>query len=171
MLFEHGTPRWAFLHERVHELPLTGGGSSYRVSLGLKDDLVKISTSLLSALEWHGVAMVADACHALGARLGDRPVGSLAKLSTFSFHPVTGEGGAVTCDDGALAEKMRRFRNHGITTDHRQREARGSWTYEMVELGYNYRLSDFQCALGMSQLRKLNQTSPVWFRARWRRSP
>jgi len=58
MLFEHGTLRWAFLHERVHELPLTGGGSSYRVSLGLKDDLVKISTSLLSALEWHGVAMV-----------------------------------------------------------------------------------------------------------------
>jgi protein-tyrosine-phosphatase/predicted ATP-grasp superfamily ATP-dependent carboligase len=58
MLFEHGTPRWAFLHERVHELPLTGGGSSYRVSLALKDDLVKSANSLLSALEWHGVAMV-----------------------------------------------------------------------------------------------------------------
>jgi protein-tyrosine-phosphatase/predicted ATP-grasp superfamily ATP-dependent carboligase len=58
MLFEHGTPRWAFLHERVHELPLTGGGSSYRVSLGLRNDLVESATSLLSALEWHGVAMV-----------------------------------------------------------------------------------------------------------------
>lgn len=58
MLFQHGTPRWAFVHERVHELPLTGGGSSYRVSLGLKDDLVQSATSLLSALEWHGVAMV-----------------------------------------------------------------------------------------------------------------
>jgi len=58
MLFEHGTPRWAFLHERVHELPLTGGGSSYRVSLGLKDDLVQTATLLLSALKWHGVAMV-----------------------------------------------------------------------------------------------------------------
>jgi protein-tyrosine-phosphatase/predicted ATP-grasp superfamily ATP-dependent carboligase len=58
MLFEHGTHRWAFLHERVHELPLTGGGSSYRVSLGLRDDLVRSATSLLSALHWHGVAMV-----------------------------------------------------------------------------------------------------------------
>lgn len=58
MLFEHGTPRWTFLHERVHELPLTGGGSSYRVSLALRDDLVQSATALLSALEWHGVAMV-----------------------------------------------------------------------------------------------------------------
>jgi protein-tyrosine-phosphatase len=58
MLFEHGTRRWAFVHERVHELPLTGGGSSYRVSLGLTDDLVESATSLLSALQWHGVAMV-----------------------------------------------------------------------------------------------------------------
>lgn len=58
MLFEHGTRRWAFVHERVHELPLTGGGSSYRVSLGLSEDLVKDATLLLSALQWHGVAMV-----------------------------------------------------------------------------------------------------------------
>jgi hypothetical protein len=58
MLFEHGTLRWAFLHERVHELPLTGGGSSYRVSLDLRDDLVQSATSLLSALHWHGVGMV-----------------------------------------------------------------------------------------------------------------
>jgi protein-tyrosine-phosphatase/predicted ATP-grasp superfamily ATP-dependent carboligase len=58
MLFEHGTPRWVFLHERVHELPLTGGGSSYRVSLPPRDDLVQSATLLLSALEWHGVAMV-----------------------------------------------------------------------------------------------------------------
>ncbi len=58
MLFEHGTPRWAFLHERVHELPLTGGGSSYRVSLGLRSDLVESATLLLSELHWHGVAMV-----------------------------------------------------------------------------------------------------------------
>jgi len=58
MLFERGQPRWAFLHERIHELPLTGGGSSYRVSLGLRDDLVESAGLLLSALEWHGVAMV-----------------------------------------------------------------------------------------------------------------
>jgi protein-tyrosine-phosphatase/predicted ATP-grasp superfamily ATP-dependent carboligase len=58
MLFERGAARWAFLHERVHEFPLTGGGSSYRVSLGLNDGLVQSATSLLSALQWHGVAMV-----------------------------------------------------------------------------------------------------------------
>lgn len=64
----------------------------------------------------------------------------------------------ITTDDPELARRMRVFRNHGITTDHRQREQQGSWFYEMVDLGYNYRLSDIQCALGISQLRKL----PGW---------
>jgi len=108
----------------------------------------------------HGIALVADACHALGAFYKSRPVGSLADLSTFSFHPVkhitTAEGGMITTDDPHLAQKMRVFRNHGITSDHRQREAQGSWFYEMVDLGYNYRLTDVQCALGISQLRKLS---------------
>jgi len=107
----------------------------------------------------HGLALVADACHSLGGKYQGRPVGSLADLSTFSFHPVkhitSGEGGAVTTDDRALAERMRRFRNHGITCDHHQRELEGSWFYEMVDLGYNYRLTDFQCALALSQLKKL----------------
>jgi perosamine synthetase len=104
--------------------------------------------------------LVADACHAVGGSYKGRPVGCLADLSTFSFHPVkhvtTGEGGMITTDDAALARRMRVFRNHGITTDHRQREQQGSWFYEMVDLGYNYRLTDLQCALGMSQLRKLS---------------
>jgi len=108
----------------------------------------------------HGIALVADACHALGAFYKSRPVGSLADLSAFSFHPVkhitTAEGGMITTDDPRLAQKMRVFRNHGITSDHRQREAQGSWFYEMVDLGYNYRLTDVQCALGISQLRKLS---------------
>jgi perosamine synthetase len=69
-----------------------------------------------------------------------------------------GEGGLVTTNDPDLASRMRIFRNHGITTDHRQREAKGSWFYEMADLGYNYRLTDIQCALGKSQLRKL----PDW---------
>lgn len=107
----------------------------------------------------HRLRVMADACHALGATYKGRSVGTLADLSTFSFHPVkhiaTGEGGMITTDDPALAQAMRVFRNHGITTDHRQREQRGSWFYEMVHLGYNYRLTDIQCALGMSQLRRL----------------
>jgi len=110
----------------------------------------------------HGLALVADACHALGGTLEGRPVGSLADLSTFSLHPVkpiaTGEGGVVTTDDPALAARMRIFRNHGITTDFREREKKGAFYYEMTALGYNLRLSDIQCALGISQLRKL----PAW---------
>lgn len=107
-----------------------------------------------------GIPIVADAAHALGARWRGEPVGSLATLSTFSLHPVkhitSGEGGMIATQDPALAARMRQFRNHGITTDHRQREAQGAWQYEMTELGYNYRLTDFQCALGRSQLRKLD---------------
>ena len=109
----------------------------------------------------HKLFLIDDACHALGGSYKDRRVGSLADLNIFSFHPVkhitTGEGGMITTNNAGFAEKMRVFRNHGITTDHKQREAQGSWYYEMVDLGYNYRLTDFQCALGLSQLSKLSQ--------------
>jgi perosamine synthetase len=115
--------------------------------------------ALQSIASHRGVALVDDACHAIGGSYRGRPVGSLAALSTFSFHPVkhvaTGEGGAVTTDNAELARHMRVFRNHGITSDFRERAAQGAFAYEMVELGYNYRLSDIQCALGISQLAKL----------------
>jgi perosamine synthetase len=114
---------------------------------------------LLAIAEDHGVALIADACHALGASYRDRPVGTIASLSCFSFHPVkpitTAEGGAVTTADPALAARMRTFRNHGITTTPLQREHNGATGYEMVELGYNYRLSDLQCALGVAQTKRL----------------
>jgi perosamine synthetase len=112
-----------------------------------------------------GALLIEDAAHALGATYGGRPVGSVAHITTFSFHPVkqitTAEGGMVTTDDEVLAKRLRLFRNHGITTDARQRE-RGSWFYEMIDLGFNYRLPDLQCALGRSQLRKL----PRWIERR-----
>jgi perosamine synthetase len=109
----------------------------------------------------HGIAIVADACHSLGATLDGVPVGggNLADMSAFSMHPVkhitAGEGGVITTDDADLAARMRRFRNHGITSDHRERERTGAWEYGLEELGYNYRLTDIQCALADSQLRKL----------------
>ena len=110
----------------------------------------------------HGLALVADTCHSLGAEYKGRKVGTLADLSAFSFHPVkhitTGEGGMIVTDNSRFAERMRRFRHHGISADHRQRAAKGTWYYEMVELGYNYRITDFQCALGLSQLKK----APKW---------
>jgi len=107
----------------------------------------------------HGLMLIDDAAHAIGASDRGRAVGTLGDLNTFSFHPVkhitTGEGGAITTDDPELARRLQIFRNHGITTDHRQREQQGSWFYEMVALGYNYRLTDLQCVLGLSQLHKL----------------
>ncbi|MCC6906278.1 MAG: UDP-4-amino-4,6-dideoxy-N-acetyl-beta-L-altrosamine transaminase [Anaerolineae bacterium] len=108
----------------------------------------------------HNLRIIDDACHAIGGSLNGRPVGTLADLSTFSFHPVkhitSGEGGVITTDDADLAARMRRFRNHGIDSDHHQRSKTGSWFYEMHDLGFNYRLTDFQSALCTSQLARLD---------------
>jgi len=108
----------------------------------------------------HGALLIEDACHALGAEYRGKRVGSIADMTVFSFHPVkhltTGEGGMVTANDATLAETLRRFRNHGISSDARQRQATGQWYYEMVALGFNYRLTDIACALGLSQLKKLS---------------
>lgn len=107
----------------------------------------------------HNLTLIADACHAIGGHYNDEKVGSIADLSTFSLHPVkhmtTGEGGVISTQDAEKAQRMRVFRNHGITTDHRQRSISGGFFYEMVDLGYNYRITDFQCALGISQLKKV----------------
>ena len=107
-----------------------------------------------------GLALVADASHALGAEYSGQKVGTLADITVFSFHPVkhvtTGEGGMCVTADEHFARKMRTFRNHGITTTAAQREKAGGWFYEMTELGFNYRITDIQCALGSSQLKKLD---------------
>jgi perosamine synthetase len=107
----------------------------------------------------HALPLVSDACHALGGSYRGRKVGTLADLNAFSFHPVkhitTGEGGMITTEDADFARQMRIFRTHGITTDHHYRQAHGEWAYEMQTLGFNYRLSDIGCALGLSQLPKL----------------
>ncbi|HEY5346971.1 MAG TPA: UDP-4-amino-4,6-dideoxy-N-acetyl-beta-L-altrosamine transaminase [Rhizomicrobium sp.] len=107
-----------------------------------------------------GIRIVADACHAPGATYKKRKVGKLADVTAFSFHPVkhltTCEGGMALTDDPDMAAHMRRFRNHGIDSDHRKRETQGTFAYDMVELGYNFRLPDVQCALGLSQLKRLD---------------
>lgn len=122
--------------------------------------------ALRALADRHGLGLVADAAHSLGGSADGERVGTLADISTFSFHPVkhitTGEGGAVTTASDALAARMRTFRNHGITTDHRQRAQAGGWHYEMVDLGFNYRITDIQCTLGKSQLSKL----PAWIARR-----
>jgi perosamine synthetase len=115
-----------------------------------------------------GIKLVADACHAPGATYKGTKTGTLADISCFSFHPVkhltTCEGGMCVTDNADYAAHMRRFRNHGIDSDHARREQSGTFAYDMVELGYNYRLPDVQCALGLAQLSRL----PEWLTARRR---
>lgn len=102
--------------------------------------------------------LIADAAHSLGATRGGRRVGTLADLTVLSLHPAkiltTGEGGAVLTDRDDLADRLRRFRNHGISTELAERR---DWSYAMVELGYNYRLTDIAAALGASQIRRLDE--------------
>jgi perosamine synthetase len=115
--------------------------------------------SILELADRHGLIVIEDACHALGAEYRGQRVGSVAHMTVFSFHPVkhltTGEGGMVTTDNPVFAETLRRFRNHGIGGDAKQRQSAGQWHYEMVLLGFNYRLTDIACALGLQQMKKL----------------
>lgn len=106
-----------------------------------------------------GLRVIEDAAHALGARDGGAPVGARSDLATFSFHPVkhitTGEGGAVTAASPDDAAAARRFRNHGLTSEVRERESANTWSYDMVDLGLNYRLTDIGAALGVAQIARL----------------
>ncbi|KPA09277.1 spore coat protein [Candidatus Magnetomorum sp. HK-1] len=108
----------------------------------------------------YDLILIADACHSLGAKYKKKKVGSLADITVFSFHPVkhitTGEGGMITTDSLKYANRMKCFRNHGIDMDFRERSKKCSWNYDMVDLGYNHRITDIQCALGISQLKKLD---------------
>ncbi|MFC1911842.1 UDP-4-amino-4,6-dideoxy-N-acetyl-beta-L-altrosamine transaminase [Chloroflexota bacterium] len=108
-----------------------------------------------------GLTVIEDASHALGAEYKGRKTGSISDMTVFSFHPVkhitTGEGGMVLTNSGELYEKLCIYRNHGIIRDKTKlsRDA-GPWYYEIDDADYNFRLTDFQCALGISQLAKLD---------------
>lgn len=107
----------------------------------------------------HGLVVIEDAAHSLGATYRGLRVGQLHELTTLSFHPVkhitTGEGGMILTRDADRAARLRAFRSHGISADFRQRTEAGSWEYDMAELGFNYRLPDINCVLGLSQLDRL----------------
>lgn len=109
------------------------------------------------------VVVIEDACHALGGHRSGRMVGGPggADITCFSLHPVksltTGEGGLASTEDDELAARMRRFRTHGIEREHvNPGPTDGPWYMEMQDLGFNYRITDFQCALGLSQLERLD---------------
>src|SRR5262249_26347197 len=100
-----------------------------------------------------GVAVVEDAACAIGSTYRGRPIGAHGHVTCFSFHPrktvTTGEGGMITTDDAALAERARRLRSHGVSVSaHARHQAKGVVFEEYGELGYNYRLSDIQAAIG-----------------------
>jgi dTDP-4-amino-4,6-dideoxygalactose transaminase len=118
----------------------------------------------------YGCFLIQDACHAPGAAFKDSEGqwqkagnGKFADISIFSFHPVkhiaTGEGGLVTTNNLSFYKKMALLRTHGITKDPAEfeKESDGGWYYEMQELGYNYRISDLQCSLGLSQLKRIEK--------------
>lgn len=115
--------------------------------------------------ERYGFRILEDASHAIGGRYKDTKVGSCrySDITVFSFHPVkiitTGEGGLLTTQSGELAAELRLLRTHGITRDAAKMKSQphGPWYYEQVELGYNYRMTDIQAALGLSQMRRLDE--------------
>jgi len=112
--------------------------------------------------EQYNLTVIEDGAHALGAEYKGKRIGSLSDMTTFSFHPVkpitTGEGGIITTNDENLYQKLIMFRSHGITRDPALlQKNEGSWYYEQQSLGYNYRITDIQCALGISQMKKLDR--------------
>jgi dTDP-4-amino-4,6-dideoxygalactose transaminase len=114
--------------------------------------------------ERYGFTVIEDASHAVGASYAGRPVGcgEFAAMTVFSFHPVkiitSAEGGMVLTNRPHLAERLQRLRSHGMTRDpqHMTESSHGPWYYQQVELGFNYRITDLQAALGLSQLGKLD---------------
>jgi len=110
----------------------------------------------------HDLVVIEDACHALGAEYHGKPIGHCRDMAVFSFHPVksitTGEGGMVVTPHRHYYEKLLQFRTHGITKDSRTFTAfeGAPWEYEMQDLGYNYRMTDIQAALGVAQMHKLD---------------
>ena len=112
----------------------------------------------------YGFAIIEDAAHAIGARYRDEPVGNCrySDIAVFSFHPVkivtTGEGGAVTTNNADLARRMQLLNSHGTTRDSNEmtHESDGPWYYQQIDLGYNYRMTEMQAALGLSQLTRLS---------------
>ena len=110
----------------------------------------------------HDLLVIEDGAHALGSVYKGKKAGTLSDMTTFSFHPVkpitTGEGGMIVTDNEEFYQKMMLFRSHGITRDENLMTRNdGSWFYQQLDLGYNYRITDIQCALGCSQMRKLDR--------------
>ncbi len=167
-LFVGARPVFADIDAATANLDLAaadGAGLLDRVSACVIVSMAGLPADLapLQAARRRGVVVIEDGCHALGALRDGHPVGSgLADMTAFSFHPVkaitTGEGGMVTTDSDELAARLRAFRTHGIRRPEPTEDPlHGGWHYEIDALGFNYRITDIQCALGHSQLTRLGE--------------
>lgn len=157
----------AALEQKLAQLAAAGKSVKAIVPVhfaGLSCDMASIA----AVAKPYGCVIIEDASHAIGGRYQDRPVGSCnySDMTVFSFHPVkivtTGEGGALLTSNPQLFERVRRLANHGLVRNEQdflirdEPEWFGEWAYQQVDLGYNYRITDFQCALGLSQLNNLS---------------
>lgn len=155
--------------DKLEEILKTSPKGTYKAVVPVDFAGYPVDVERMRALaDEYGFAIVEDACHAPGGSLVDTKGvknmvgnGSYADLTVFSFHPVkhiaTGEGGAITTNNKELYDKVSLYRTHGITKDPALlQDNHGGWYYEMQELGYNYRITEFQAALGISQLKRLD---------------
>lgn len=130
------------------------------VAVDYTGQVVDLDT-IMETCHKQNVVVIEDAAHSIGTLYKGRPVGSVADMTTFSFHPVktvtAGEGGAILTDNEEYYRKLLLYRSHGMTRDPAQmtKESEGGWYYQMIDLGYNYRMTDMQAALLLSQLDKL----------------
>lgn len=165
-LFVGARPAFADIDSRTGNLDTAGvlrDGRLERAKACVVVSLAGLPAELepLQEARRRGLILIEDGAHALGAVRSGRPVGSGdADMTAFSLHPVkaitSGEGGLITTDSDELAERLRSFRTHGIRrTEPTDDPMRGGWHYEIESLGFNYRITDFQCALGHSQLKRL----------------
>ena len=152
--------------EKKLELVSTSGGKLPAVVVPVHLSGQSCNMEKLHALSVrYGFKLIEDASHAIGAKYKNKPVGNCqySDITVFSFHPVkiitTGEGGVAVTNDKKLADKMRLLRSHGITRDPElmTHEPHGPWYYQQTDLGFNYRMTDIQAALGLSQLERLDK--------------
>jgi|LSQX01.3.fsa_nt_gb UDP-4-amino-4,6-dideoxy-N-acetyl-beta-L-altrosamine transaminase len=167
VLYEGATPVFADIDPRTYNIDIEDVEKKVneRTKAIIPVDFTGQSVDMdriMEVADRHGLIVIEDAAHALGSEYKGRKIGNKAHMTMFSFHPVkpitTGEGGIITTNSEELYQRMLLFRSHGITRDESiLTKNEGPWYYEQHCLGYNYRLTDLQCALGLSQLRRLDE--------------
>jgi len=166
VLYMGGKPVFADINERTYNLDpdsiveRISPHTKAIIPVDFTGQPVEIDRIMMIARD-HGLVVIHDAAHSLGAEYGGRRIGAWGDMTMFSFHPVkhitTGEGGMIVTDNETYYKRLLLFRNHGMTRDPMVMTAsEGPWYYEMHELGYNYRMTDMQAALGVSQMDKLD---------------